>query len=172
VKVNNGKISFVAGLKFTDYFDFDFGDGKTNIDQLSSDNIFAHIYTDTGYFTVKLSARNNFGCTTSLKDTLFIEDYYTVFIPNVFSPNNNDGINDNFRPVSTFSKHYEMAIYDRWGQLMFSESCKDRWFNCKGWDGTYKNEPVLEDTYLYTITLYEEDGSFKYYEKGTVMVLR
>jgi gliding motility-associated-like protein len=172
VKVNNGKITFTAGLKFTDEFDFDFGDGISNISQLNSNNIFAHIYTDTGYFTVKLSARNNFGCSSELSDSLFIEDYYTVFIPNAFSPNNKDGINDYFRPVSTFSKHYEMVIYDRWGQLVYTETCNDRWFNCRGWDGTYHNQPVPEDTYIYTLTLYEEDGSNRYYEKGTVMVLR
>ncbi len=172
IKVNNGKITFTAGFKFTDDFDFDFGDGTSVLNQPVSNNIFAHIYTDTGYFMVKLSARNNFGCTTNIDDTLFIEDYFTVFIPNAFSPNNLDGINDRFKPVTTFSKHYDMNIYDRWGQLIYTETCDDRWFNCKGWDGTYNGEPVQEDAYIYLITLHEEDNSNRYYHRGTVIVIR
>ena len=171
VKLNNGKISFITSFKFTDDYDFDFGDGKSVNTEPITNNVFAHIYTDTGYFVVKLVAHNNFGCFAERSDTLFIEDYYTVFIPNVFSPTKKDGVNDYFRPVSTFTKRYDMTIYDRWGNFVYSETCEGKWYNCKGWDGTVNNQPVLEDNYIYLITLFEEDGQ-RHYVKGTFIILK
>ena len=171
VKANNGKISFITSFKFTDEYDFYFGDGNSVLLEPFSKNLFAHIYTDTGYYIVKLVAYNSFGCTTQRSDTLFVEDYYTVFVPNAFSPNNKDGINDFFRPVSSFTKRYDMVIYDRWGNFVYSETCQGKWNACKGWDGTLNSKPVLEDNYIYEITLYEEDGQ-RHYVKGTVLVLR
>lgn len=171
VKLNDGKITFKNVFKFTDDYDIDFGDGQSKLTEPFTNNIFAHIYTDTGYFVVKLSAHNNFGCTTDITDTLYIEDYYTVFIPNIFSPNNKDGVNDYFRPVSTFTKQYDMVIYDRWGNFVYSETCKDKWYNCKGWDGTVNGRPVQEEGYIYIITLYEEDGQH-HYIKGSVIIAK
>ena len=45
---------------------------------------------------------------------------FKVYIPNVFSPNN-DGINDTFRPFTAddIIRSVNMSIYDRWGNKVF-----------------------------------------------------
>ncbi len=56
---------------------------------------------------------------------------FNVYIPNVFSPNN-DGINDRFRPYSGDGniRTVDMNIYDRWGNLVFrGEEWSSRDFN-------------------------------------------
>ncbi len=170
IKKNDGRVNFKQDNKYTDEFDFIFGDGNQLTAEPNTNIAFMHKYTDTGYFYVKLIARNNFNCSSELNDTLFVEDYFTWFIPTAFSPNK-DGINEFFRPVSTFVKGYQMEIYDRWGQLIYDESCKDKWFQCKGWDGTFQGEPLPSDYFVYKITFTEEDGR-RHNESGVVLLAR
>jgi gliding motility-associated-like protein len=170
IKKNDGRVNFSQDNQYTDEFDFLFGDGTGLTAEPNTHYAFMHRYTDTGYFYVKLIARNNFGCGSELDDTLYIEDYFTWFIPTAFSPNK-DGVNEFFRPVSTFVKQYDMQIFDRWGQLVFAETCHDKWFQCRGWDGSYKGEPLPSDYFVYKIVFTDEDGR-RHNESGTLLLAR
>lgn len=71
-----------------------------------------------------------------------------LFIPNVFSPNN-DGINDVF--VVSFGPDRNVSemigkIYDRWGNLVHSS--EEIPFS---WDGFYNDKEVLPGVYVYTL---------------------
>ncbi len=48
------------------------------------------------------------------------EEDFGIFIPNVFTPNG-DGINDTFK-VSAPNCSFEMQIYNRWGEIIYSGS--------------------------------------------------
>jgi hypothetical protein len=50
----------------------------------------------------------------------------TVYIPTAFSPNN-DGMNDNFKLVSTGISDYHVLVYIRWGQRVYEFSKGDNW---------------------------------------------
>ncbi|MBR4135308.1 MAG: gliding motility-associated C-terminal domain-containing protein, partial [Bacteroidales bacterium] len=55
-----------------------------------------------------------------------------LWMPNSFTPDG-DGLNDLFLPVFSYPdevEEFEMAIYDRWGSVLFMTQEKDR-----GWDG-------------------------------------
>jgi gliding motility-associated-like protein len=74
-----------------------------------------------------------------------------VFIPNTFTPNG-DGVNDRFyvsgRGLGAVTK---MAIYNRWGELVYEGTgarANDPGF---GWDGTYKGEVLAPDVFVYVI---------------------
>ena len=57
-------------------------------------------------------------------------------IPNIFTPNN-DGFNDIFKITPTNAIDFEVVIYNRWGQMVFS------WNSPSGyWDG--KNQLGFE----------------------------
>ena len=57
------------------------------------------------------------------------------FVPNAFSPNN-DGVNDIFKPIITGKvSDYYFAIYNRFGQMVFSSTTTDT-----GWNGTLKGK--------------------------------
>ena len=75
----------------------------------------------------------------------------SVYVPNAFSPNG-DGINDEFVPIydCTF-KDYQLRIYDRWGQLIYSTTDPQ-----DTWNGRYNGDLAPIDVYVYVVD-YRED---------------
>ena len=78
--------------------------------------------------------------------------------PNAFSPNG-DGINDyynvfNVKSIISFSG----AIYNRWGQQLYSWGMDEIGCEECGWDGTYKGTPVKAGVYYVVIEAKGADG--------------
>lgn len=67
------------------------------------------------------------------------------FIPNSFSPNG-DGVNDIFEIHNTNSTISELLIFNRWGNLIYSEKSET-----PKWDGTWQGKVVGADIYIYMI---------------------
>lgn len=92
------------------------------------------------------------GCTSTSTVTVAVwincNDERDVFIPNVFSPNN-DGKNDVLAIEGNGLANIYWGIYDRWGNLVF-----EAYDNAHSWDGTKKGNPV-------------EAGVYSYYLRGT-----
>ncbi|GAB4205263.1 MAG: hypothetical protein Fur0023_13890 [Bacteroidia bacterium] len=76
-----------------------------------------------------------------------------LFVPNVFSPNN-DGVNDQLKVYGTKCvKEFLMVIYDRWGEKVFETTDVNA-----TWDGTYKGKDMSGATFVYYIKgLYKDD---------------
>ncbi|RYY94209.1 MAG: T9SS type B sorting domain-containing protein, partial [Chitinophagaceae bacterium] len=112
------------------------------------------------------------GCSTV--DTLLVQlrstrpqsIYSDIFVPKAWSPNN-DGHNDRLYPLTVHIKElYYFRIFNRWGQLMFETSIIGF-----GWDGIFKGQPQVNDTYTWTLEAVGEDG--KYYKRsGNSVLLR
>lgn len=129
-----------------------FGDGSGSVDQNTS-----HIYNSEGEYTVWQYVYDDFGCVDSATVLLVINDVFTIYIPNAFSPNG-DGVNDLFRPSGNnlSSDGYSMEIFDRWGQMIFRSTSIDH-----AWDGKISGRTdglVLIDTYTYSITVFDNLG--------------
>ncbi len=76
---------------------------------------------------------------TAIRSALIpVRQYMRIFVPTAFTPGN-DGQNDVFIPKGLFWNEYEMDIYNRWGQNVFSTT--DR---TKGWDGGQFNPDVYQ----------------------------
>jgi len=91
-------------------------------------------------------------------------------LPNAFSPNA-DGVNDSFRPFPyAFIDHIELAIFNRWGHLLFSTENPDVL-----WDGRAisTQKLVTDGVYFYTCTVYEMrlEGLVSRKLKGTIQVI-
>jgi gliding motility-associated-like protein len=107
------------------------------------------------------------GCESS--DTIAVEKDCYMTVPNVFTPNG-DGVNDFFFPRQLLTKgliQFDMAIYNRWGQLIFSANSLDG----RGWDGRLNGVPQPEGVYVYTIDAVFKDGQ-KETHKGNITLLR
>jgi gliding motility-associated-like protein len=92
----------------------------------------------------------------------------SYMIPNAFTPDNGDEINDNFRIIINGNIVIEkFLIFNRWGQKVY-EAEDDP---LSGWDGMFKNQPAASDTYVYTATLRYPDGRQEI-AKGDVMLLK
>lgn len=88
------------------------------------------------------------------------------FIPNAFTPND-DNLNETFGPEGIYIDKYEMTIYDRWGEKVFTSS-PDR----LRWNGRFNNGAVVPGgLYMYQIRFYSYDGKI-YNAPGTFMILR
>lgn len=73
------------------------------------------------------------GCIGYDTITVVIDGEVQIYIPNIFSPNN-DGENDLFRVYGATWKHYRMEIYNRWGGLVWKSEDPN-----VEWDGRHKN---------------------------------
>ena len=98
--------------------------------------------------------------------TLEVNNEYTLWTPNSFSPNG-DQINDGFAPISTGVETYRLLIYNRWGKLIFDEIGEN-----PIWDGNDTNGiPCKTDSYSYIID-YKTFLGVNYTSNGVVFLIR
>lgn len=75
-------------------------------------------FPDAGLYPVSLIISNG-ACFDTISDQVYIENDYDLWIPSAFTPNN-DGDNDVFIPEGFGIADFEMEIFDRWGELIFT----------------------------------------------------
>ncbi|HLO90155.1 MAG TPA: gliding motility-associated C-terminal domain-containing protein, partial [Lentimicrobium sp.] len=102
------------------------------------------------------------GC-QNLESVVMNDTYVDIKVPNAFTPNS-DGLNDTFKPLVNLEriKHYHLAIYNKWGQLLFESNDP-----LKGWDGQNPGNGV----YTWVID-YENRVGKAGQMKGTVAVVK
>ena len=93
-----------------------------------------------------------------------------LFIPNAFTPNG-DGVNDLFVIEGTPADQitlYNLRIYDRWGQEVFtSDKITDLWNGKRNNAG----EDCPDGTYVWVI-YYEKSDKTKVTNKGSITLIR
>lgn len=117
---------------------------------------------------------NNNGCNVS--GTIFVRvlKEFAIYTPNIFSPNN-DGINDIFYlQTNDFGENSileTLAIYDRWGNLVYE--VKNGVLNDPdyGWDGKFNNSLATGGVYVYYASIILPDQSVEIL-KGDITILR
>lgn len=122
-------------------------------------------YPDTGTYPVTQIVTTEYGCTDTISSTVKVEPHYTFYIPDAFTPGNDD-INEVWIPQGESIMTFEMTIYNRWDQEIFYSSSLDY-----GWDGTFKGKKVPQGTYIYYINLYDILGEPHKY-RGTFKLIR
>ncbi|MCB0707613.1 MAG: gliding motility-associated C-terminal domain-containing protein [Saprospiraceae bacterium] len=126
------------------------------------------VFTSPGIYTLEM----NFPC-TAIPITIRVDDKrcaVNVFVPNVFSPNN-DGVNDILTPF-VFSElpfeNYHFRIFNRWGGLVFQSDTP-----LEGWGGHIQNKIANTGVYFWTLEYILDDGSAAdVYQTGDFMLLR
>lgn len=95
-------------------------------------------YVDS--MTIMLMVQGDFCADT---DTVRVPIIHSsLFFPNIFTPNASS--NNVFMPLGTGFSHYQLWIFDRRGDLVFSTSDPR-----KGWDGSHNGRPCSQGTYTY-----------------------
>ncbi|MCC7303342.1 MAG: CotH kinase family protein [Bacteroidia bacterium] len=87
------------------------------------------------------------------------------YIPTAFSPNN-DGNNDFFQIYGGDVKEFELIIYDRWGNKIFSSTDQSA-----GWNGEYKGDPVNTGIYAYQMKVKFGNGD-SLNKSGNIALMR
>ena len=105
------------------------------------------------------------GCEVTHQIQVRIIDHEEFFTPNLFSPNN-DNVNDTWQPIIGTSLEILMiAVYDRWGESVFSTSDRNI-----GWNGLCHNRPCLPGVYVYMIQVKDKTGKTKTYSGDLTLI--
>ncbi len=115
-------------------------------DQFTSSNAnFTHSYVNSGTDYPMQVVYNEHGCSDSVRMEVHVEPF-AIYAPNSFIPDG-DGLNDVFYVVTDFDiVYWELSIYDRWGELVFSENNPSL-----GWNGEYKGLSCQDGAYAYVL---------------------
>jgi gliding motility-associated-like protein len=128
-----------------------------NLSRFDSSTILVKPTENTEY---TVNVKNEAGCSAFDKVSVFVLcNQKNVFIPNLFSPNN-DGVNDVFYPRGTgLLKVKTLRIFNRWGETVFEKRSFNANDPAAGWDGTYKGARLTADVFVYTLDLICENNA-------------
>ena len=96
-----------------------------------------------------------------------------VYIPNAFSPFNEDGFNDFFYVYTkegVVSQIQSLQVYDRWGNQVFLNENFSPNEATSGWNGTFRNERMQPGVFVYYTIVEFQDGSTELF-KGDVTLM-
>jgi gliding motility-associated-like protein len=115
--------------------------------------------TQAQVYLLTVTDSNN--CSNSIEVAVMETCPEYIFIPNAFTPNG-DGINDVYRVATRSLVSFELSIYNRWGQLIFTTTDASQ-----GWDG--KNVPA--DAYVAVVN-YQVANKPMQHSKGMITLVR
>lgn len=141
-----------------------FGDG--GVATIQNPN---HNYTTAGNFQVTLVAQipNSINCSDTINaQTISIISKPEIYIPNTFTPNN-DGFNDIFKIRGPQFSVFYLAVYNRWGQLVYSTEDVSQ-----GWDGVFNGRLADPGVFGYYMKARCSEQGEEIIKKGNVTLIR
>lgn len=152
---------------------------KTNLKVSSEDNNTQLIWDDFGRSdeveievpgTYLLLASNAFCSALYHKEVVeYCEG--KLFIPNAFTPADDNGLNQVFMPVTNgHVDNFDFRIYNRWGVLIYQTNILG-----EGWDGTVSGRMAECDVYVYKVTydyVSDQGGIEQKQQNGTVALMK
>jgi gliding motility-associated-like protein len=140
----------------------DWGDG---FNSANCDSV--HQYTAAGTYNVMQIVVNTYGCYDTAYSVITIDPNFMFWLPNAFTPGNNDGLNDIFKPKLIGVHDYEFMIFDRWGEKIYETNEIE-----EGWNGFYKGNLCSNDVYVYRITFLDDRRNDYHEYIGRVTLVR
>jgi len=120
--------------------------------------------------TYIVTGTDEIGC--SNKDSLTITVINEIFIPNLFTPNNDEN-NDTFKIYGTGIKDLFIQIYNRNGEIVFESNDKEK-ITQTGWDGTNNGQLLPDGAYIWIIRGIYNDGTAIEYKgnRGSIFLVK
>jgi gliding motility-associated-like protein len=115
----------------------------------------SYMFETEGIFPIAMIAYNKWGCADSIVKTIKVEPDFNVFVPNMFTPNDDD-LNEVFIPVTRGVRTMHLQVFDRWGALLFETKQIG-----SGWNGTYRGQMCKNDIYTWKINVSGKNGEVK-----------
>jgi PKD repeat protein len=124
-------------------------------------------------FFTSLIVSTDHGCRDTIFKPIEINPYFSFFVPNAFTPND-DNENNFFYAKGMGIKNYDFRVFDRWGLEIWS--CQEEGSNvpwdyygeegmsssCK-WDGTIRGSRVQQDVYVWKANVTDIFGKHHVY---------
>lgn len=139
---------------------WNFGDGYLSIDPTP-----VHSYAEPGLYTVSLTVNNTYNCPSSITVENAVEAIPGGFMrfPTAFTPSpggSPDGSydpmsydNDIFHPQHSGILHYELRVFNKWGEMIFVSHDPNI-----GWNGRVNGELARQDVYAWRASASFSDG--------------
>lgn len=110
---------------------------------------------------------NNGGLTDATSNRLEVIRKPNLFYPRAFTPDDQGPVeNEIFRVFGQYISSFEMKIFNRWGELVFTSNSID-----EGWDGTLRGVDQPDGTYAFVSNLTDFAGR-TFTESGAVVLMR
>jgi len=117
-----------------------------------------------------LTATDEAGCEGSDRIQVLVEKDRTVLVPTGFSPNG-DNTNDRLLVHGREgTRILQFRIYDRWGELVFQDGDFEVNDTGRGWDGTFRGQPMNADVYLWRVEAEYPDGEQQAFQGQTTLI--
>lgn len=124
----------------------------------------------TTTFAIEVKDAN--GCKASDHIQVIVKKTDAVYIPNAFSPNNLDNINDFFTVYAgrSVKRVKTLQVFDRWGELMFEN------FNFQpnkpqiGWDGKFQDRFLDPAVFVYWTEIEYIDGRTEIFSGDLILM--
>ncbi|WP_020536543.1 lectin-like domain-containing protein [Lewinella cohaerens] len=145
-------------------YDWSSSENNTFSDPAADSTTVTTLADQEGTETYTVTATSEAGCVQEA--SISIENLGILYsVPNIFSPNG-DGDNDVF---GLFTKAnidtYNCKVFNRWGKVVFETNTVAQF-----WDGTFNNNQVPSESYLYMINFQIGDRQFE--EQGSLTLVR
>lgn len=121
----------------------------------------------TAIMQLNCKVTNQYGCSIICENTIQTNGLYgDIYVPNAFSPNG-DGVNDVFEAYENNCKIISLAIYNRWGELIFYSTDA-----APAWNGSYKGVLQNNGEYVYQIVYIAGIETQAKSMKGSILLIR
>jgi len=150
-----GKVLMQNGSVGSASYSWNFGNGST-----SEEPSPVASFTENGTYTIELIARSASGCSDTSRMT-YTQFFKGLFIPNAYSCREDGGnIDGLWKPVGEGLSSYQVQVYSRQGQLIWSSDLLDeKGSPAEGWDGSYRGTPCDPGVYVWKIHAVFSDGT-------------
>jgi len=153
--VVNSEVEFTSNAVDAVSYQYDFSHGFE-----STEKDFMYRFPDTATYIITQTVTNQYGCKDSFTAEIIIDFVVNILVPSAFHPDN-DPINNTFAPQGLGIGRYEMKIYNRWGEQIYTTT------ESEPWDA----ENTIPGTYFYLITIYDYQD-IPHYFNGTVLLVK
>lgn len=161
---SNSNVVFTALDPYASVFNWAFHD-STYQNERQAVYRFPHALSTR--YRVCLDVQDRYGCADTLCELIDVVAP-SLFVPNTFTPNNDD-IND--RLFVAFSgyvqEEFTWSIFDRWGKVVFSTTDPS-----EGWDGQIGGKDAAFGTYAWAITARAMNATDRVELYGHVTIVR
>ena len=112
------------------------------------------------------------GCEARATIDFIVDETVDIYVPNVFTPNGdgNNSVAIVFANPTAVKEIDKFCIYDRWGELVFSNEKFPPNNPAHGWDGSFNGKPFDSGVFAYYLEVVLADGR-KELIKGDITIL-
>jgi gliding motility-associated-like protein len=122
-------------------------------------------------FQIKILNENGCSATDSL--LVLVDAGHEIYVPNIIFPENPTGSNQKFTVFSGAGivEIASLEIFDRWGNLIFSNQKFQSNDENEGWDGTFRGKKVSAGVYVWSAKVVFDNGKTEVF-KGDLTIIR